>query len=412
MLPENSFRKLVQPLARRENGPIHSISTHDKVTASSAEPKELFHAPRRFMRGIRERLGISEKFFSEEELRYRRETTLTERHPDWPTIVMKTDYYAHGTQRDLYHLRDTIRNSQASIYFYEDSANPRRDFIQGILQSASDAEPLSSPSMFIATANRELGIDIYETPILDMLIHVVHGTGVVVSPLDTNPGDQKGETPFKRPKVEEDFEQTLVNIREREKKVAEYTKERDEIAVNIRLEDALENIFTDHPELKRLKTTEPDGHLVAVVSRGTLHKEVLTPYLNGQGIITEDISDENHFLSTSATMIKKFLAGEEPAREDLIRARMEQMLKDFRTEGFTDNYYHTAFKDFYLTKISSQFSEDEVRKLHQLDWEGTLTLEDINHALNQKGLKDLPVTIEELVSQVESGSLFREGTAD
>jgi hypothetical protein len=322
-----------------------------------------------------------------------RRTTLAERHPDWPAVRLQLSLAPHGNARDMAGLADQMQG--ADVYFYElRGSNILTPFYQQVAHL--DPGPLPADYLDNWMETGKLGKRPIKGTPHEAIIRSLFGTQKIVGHMDLRKDDilnQEITHEQKKPYEAPDFEQTLVNLRNKYQRLSQLDGQREDIMVR-RFEEELGKILDAHPGLKE----RPDLQVLATM--GVAHTPLFFKF-NAAGVTTECTMPEKPYTYDHNTQAQRaFTFGREPTQDDLARAHLSNILNGALELGFDEDIENSSRRSRYLRTVATAFSVDEIASIHARARYGFRPFE-VNLLLADKGLDPLPRTNAELLDTVE-----------
>lgn len=318
---------------------------------------------------------------------YSRETTLAERHPDWPEIRVTLYLTPHATAGDTSKIGEYMQGKH--VYFYEAyGGDSRREEWQWVSdRPAEDSVEDFDQDMRDATYE---GRPIEETH-MGPILRSLYKSGIVVGHADLRDSEaelQQRITDSVKSYQEESFDKTLENLKTNRSNLVEAQEERERI-YTIRFEEELGKILDDHPELKE------EEQVNVIVTMGSDHKSLGDKFIeNG---ITSTIIIDGQPQSQWTQVHESLLQGRQPSKEDLASFYLSHIVLNAVTLEDSNG----AVRSEFVERIVPYFTLKDIEKVHEGCVGENASLEKLKMLLYLKDLPPLPQSNDELAASLE-----------
>jgi hypothetical protein len=336
------------------------------------------------------------------------QSTLAERHPDWPKLEMLALYGGHDDDeksRDFDMLADTFEEYKPDVYLHEAASG--EGYIRGRSKSTRALQKVASKYGDGLTQASLEGMG--RAP--SAQYRALDRTGIIVGTTDLTRqenGELGIDAAFGRAETrppDPDLDGELDRIRESARENADAQTGRDVVNVK-RFEHEMERIFKAHPELLAKDTVR------IVQTFGAYHtqqwhglvKDGVNLKVRFQGSSLEGGPDRDanpHYVYDYNNQVARMLSfGKEPSRELLQKAYLTNMVGAALGEVHTANTYDQT--DFVRRTVDALPVEDTA-ELHERIVQG-IAPEDMRKVIDQKliqrGREPLPAGTDELNGQL------------
>jgi hypothetical protein len=315
----------------------------------------------------------------------RTDTTLQERHPDWPRVEVLVYETPHGSAIDHARVPELLHGAQVCLY---ENSTPA---LTEMLQDTSDGKyshQLDSVIRGSTMDGKPVAGSVYEP-----LMRGLDATGIAVGSMDVTTEEFPDRSKLTGPvRLPDDYDEALSALGEAYVEHAKLQADR-EIAMVAKFEPELERILAERQDLRNkteIKVVAPIGSYHTAVSEALIARGVP---------LTSEV-ETTQWLPDSRIMRRIATEGQMPDRVELAQAYFGHIIKStlgsvMQSEGMQVSSRRVIA---YINKAASAVDVDDVQKFHELTRSEVTTVDDIIEAIDalslQRGFSPITDTLE------------------
>ncbi len=319
--------------------------------------------------------------------------------PDMPKLKMSFYLSAHRTAEDFEGMADHLQD--AHIYFYE-NCHPE---ITQLLQDISDLSPNIPPDILASVDAVLDGIKIDGASLrgrpTETIIRNIYGTGIVIGELDVSLQDWHIRDAlaehFGKPQpVASTFTETLDALEQHCMRTVELQTAREQSMMD-RFSKQVATMVAEHPRLQN----RPQLNIAATL--GAYHTGVYHGLARTQGMdAVRTFRTQPHLYDFSNEAMRSIAFGIPPTQKLLAQAYLCNIMSHAVRCKLDNESVDWDTQTSYLRNVIAGFSLEDIERIYEKVRDQSLSIDDIEASLVEKGLGNIPKTKAQFLAYAET----------